>query len=121
MAFAADYRASGLVLRPEAVIKVIFIGNFTPIGCQRNNSEIFIFMRVNGFTVVPTFLVLGPPLGAIVFCFLTLGIDLLMSGAFNPQVWRGAQKLLSIYVINSYFLGLLPAAAASACYLVGVR
>jgi hypothetical protein len=78
-------------------------------------------MRTSGFTVVPTFLVLGPPLGAIVFWLLTLGADLLASGAFDSQAWRGAQVLLSIYVINSYFLGLLPAAAASACYLMGVR
>lgn len=78
-------------------------------------------MRVNGYTVVPTFLVLGPPLGAIVFWFLTLGIAFLMNGEFDAQAWRGSQKLLSIYVINSYFLGLLPAAAASVCYLVGMR
>ena len=78
-------------------------------------------MRTNSFIVVPIFLVLGPPLGAIVFWFFTLEADLLVSGVFDPNAWRGAQKLLSIYVINSYFLGLLPAAAASACYLVGVR
>ena len=78
-------------------------------------------MRVNGYTVVPTFLVLGPPLGAIVFWFLTLGVAFLMNGEFDAQAWRGSQKLLSIYVINSYFLGLLPAAAASICYLVGMR
>lgn len=78
-------------------------------------------MRISGYIVVPAFLVVGPPLGTMVFLLLTVGGPFFMAEALDTRAWLSTKKLLSIYLINSYFLGLLPAAAASVCYLIGIR
>lgn len=78
-------------------------------------------MRISGYIVVPAFLVVGPPLGAMVFWILTVGSSFFMAESLDARAWLSAKKLLTIYLINSYFLGLPPAAAASVCYLIGIR
>lgn len=73
------------------------------------------------YLTIPSYAVVGPPLGAVVFWAITLlpaAISGTIDHGFDERAWRGGLKLLGMYASFSYLLGILPALGAGVLHAV---
>mgnify|MGYP003583618601 CR=1 FL=1 len=78
-------------------------------------------MRIPSYTLIPAYVVFGPPLGASALWAMTYLPSALLATldrGVDAQAWTSIFKLLGTYAMFSYLLGLLPALGAGIAHAV---
>lgn len=81
-------------------------------------------MRISNFVLVPSYLIFGPPLGALAFWAMTLlpvALQASIERGIDAQAWAAGLKLLGFYIPLSYLLGFFPALGVSLVHAVVKR
>ena len=81
-------------------------------------------MRISNFVLVPSYVIFGPPLGALAFWAMTLlpvALQASIDEGVDVRAWTAGFKLLGFYIPLSYLLGFFPALGAALAHALVKR